>query len=69
VTLASWINLQQQNVIAYIQAENRILKNKLKGKRIRFSDDEEIGATDGPVACRERLGRLLLSGDSDRETA
>ncbi len=34
VTLAGWINRQQQVVIAYIQVENRVLKNKLKGKRI-----------------------------------
>ncbi len=40
VTLAGWINRQQQDVIAYIQEENRILKNKLKGKRIRFTKDE-----------------------------
>jgi putative transposase len=40
VTLAGWINRQQQDVIAYIQEENRILKGKLKGKRIRFTDDE-----------------------------
>ena len=40
VALAGWINRQQQDVIAYIQEENRILKNKLKGKRIRFTDDE-----------------------------
>ena len=29
VALAGWINRQQQDVIAYIQEENRILKNKL----------------------------------------
>ena len=40
VTLAGWINRQQQDVISYIQEENRILKSKLKGKRIRFTDDE-----------------------------
>ncbi len=40
MTLAGWINRQQQDVIVYIQEENRILKNKLKGKRIRFTDDE-----------------------------
>ncbi len=40
VTLAGWINRQQQGVIAYIQEENRILKSKLKGKRLRFTDDE-----------------------------
>ena len=40
VSLAGWMNRQQQDVIAYIQEENRILKNKLKRKRIRFTDDE-----------------------------
>ena len=34
------MNRYQQNVIAYIQEENRILKYKLQGKRIRFTDDE-----------------------------
>ncbi len=37
---AAWINRQQQDVVAYIQEENRILKSKLEGKRIRFTDDE-----------------------------
>ena len=40
VTLAGWINRQQHDVIAYIQEQNRILKNKLKGKRVRFTNDE-----------------------------
>ncbi len=40
VTLAGWVNRNQQDVITYIQEENRILKSKFKGKRIRFTDDE-----------------------------
>ena len=40
VALAGWINLHQQDVIDYIQEENRILKQKLQGRRIRFADDE-----------------------------
>ena len=43
VSVAGWINRHQQDVIAYIQEENRILKHKLKGKRIRFTDDEPLG--------------------------
>ena len=34
VTLASWINRQQHDVIAYIQEENRILKSKLWGTHL-----------------------------------
>jgi transposase InsO family protein len=56
VTLAGWINRQQQDVIAYIQEENRILKGKLKGKRIRFTDDERRRlAVKGKI-----LGRKVL---------
>ena len=40
VALAGWINRHQQDAIAYSQEENRILRSKLKGKRIRFTDDE-----------------------------
>ncbi len=55
VSLAGWINRQQQDVIACIQEENRILKNKLKGKRIRFTDDERRR-----LAVKGRaLGRVL----------
>ena len=38
MTMAGWVNRNQQEVIDYIQEENRILK--LKGKRIRFTEDE-----------------------------
>ncbi len=40
VCVAGWINRHQLDVIAYLQEENKILKSKLKGKRIRFTDDE-----------------------------
>ena len=56
VTLAGWINRQQHDVIAYIQEQNRILKNKLKGKRVRFTNDERRRlAVNGKV-----LGRKVL---------
>ncbi len=56
VALAGWMNRQQQNVIAYIQEENRILKHKLKDKRIRFTDNERRRlAVKGKV-----LGRRVL---------
>ena len=38
VSVAGWINRHQLDVIAYIQEENRVLKSKLKGKRIRNAD-------------------------------
>jgi len=45
VFLAGWVNRHQLDVIAYIQEENRVLKSKLKGKRIRFTDNERPAAS------------------------
>ncbi len=39
-TLAGWMNRQQQDVIAYLVEENRVLKEQLKGKRLRLNDDQ-----------------------------
>ncbi len=53
VAMAGWVNRNQQDVVTYIQEENRILKSKLKGKRIRFTDDERRRGGEG-----EGLGDL-----------
>ena len=38
--LAGWINRHQQDVIEYLEAENRVLKEKLGKERILLSDDQ-----------------------------
>jgi hypothetical protein len=38
--LSGWMNQRQLYVIEYLKAENRMLKAKLKGRRIQFSDAE-----------------------------
>ena len=40
ISLAGWLNQQQQDVIDYLQEENRVLQQQLEGKRVRFSDDQ-----------------------------
>ena len=56
VAVAGWMNRHQQDVIAYIQEENSILKGKLKGKRIRFTDDERRRlAVKGKILGRKTL--------------
>ena len=35
---AGWVNRSQQDVIGYLQEENRILREQLGGKRLRFTD-------------------------------
>ena len=39
ISLAGWLNEQQQDVIGYLQEENRVLREQLGGKRLRFNDD------------------------------
>ena len=40
LVLAGWVNRQQQDVIDYLQEENRVLRAGLRGKRLRLSDDD-----------------------------
>ena len=44
--LTGWVNRRQQNVIEYLQEENRALREQLGGKRLLFTDRQ-----------RRRLGR------------
>lgn len=37
---AGWVNRQQLEVIEYLKEENRLLKERLSGQRIRFTDAE-----------------------------
>src|SRR5438477_10213305 len=38
--LGGWVHRHQLIVIAFLQAENRLLKERLRGKRTRFTDAE-----------------------------
>ena len=40
VALAGWMNQHQQDAVAYLREENRVLREQLKGKRLRFTDDQ-----------------------------
>src|SRR4029453_7888791 len=37
---AGWVHRQQLMVLAFLQGENRLLKERLRGRRIRFTDAE-----------------------------
>jgi hypothetical protein len=39
-TFAGWVNRQQAEAIEYLREENRVLKEQLRGKRLRLSDDQ-----------------------------
>jgi len=54
---AVWLNRQQKEVIDYLREENRLLKQKLGGRRIQFSEAERRR-----LAIRAKaLGRKVLS--------
>lgn len=38
MVVAGWVGRHQQEVIEYLQAENRLLLDQLGGKRLRFTD-------------------------------
>ncbi len=56
IILASWVNRQQHEIIAYLRCENQVLREKLGKKRILLNDDQRRRlAVKGKV-----LGRKLL---------
>ena len=56
VTLAGWVNRHQQQVIEYLVEENRVLRQQVKGRRVRLTDDQRRRL---PVKG-QRLGRRVL---------
>ena len=39
---AGWVHRHQLIVIEFLQAENRLLKERLRGRRIRFTEAERV---------------------------
>src|SRR5262245_16503066 len=64
--LAGWLQRQQQQVITYLQAENRILKGKLQGHRLRLTDTERrrLAALAYPLG-RKRLREIATLATPD----
>src|SRR5216684_1184118 len=54
---AGWVNRHQLDVIDYLQEENRVLKERLGGKRIQFTDAERRRLARKAYA----LGRKVLN--------
>ena len=68
VAVAGWIQRDQQAAIVYLLEENRVLKARLRGMKLRFTDDERrrlavkgiAGITPGPdSAFMMQVGRNL----------
>src|SRR2546423_4121579 len=57
ISIAGWMNRHQQQVIDYLVEENRVLREQIGRRRIRFSDDQRRRLA---VKAKE-LGRKLLA--------
>jgi len=58
LTLAGWVNRHQQHVIDYLVEENRVLREQLRGRRVRLTDDQRCrlagkGRRLGPRVLRQ----------------
>ena len=57
ISIAGWMNQQQQQAIDYLREENRVLREQLGGRRLRFTDDQRRRL----AAQAKGLGRRALS--------
>ena len=57
VAIAGWIQREQQAAIVYLLEENRVLKTRLRGRKLRFTDDERRRL----AVKGKALGRKLLA--------
>jgi putative transposase len=55
-SLAGWMSQQQQDVIDYLQGENRVLREQLGNRRLRLNDDQRGRLS---VKAKKRGWRVL----------
>jgi len=56
VAVSGWMNQRQLEVIDYLREENRVLREQLGGRRLRFTDDQRRRL----AAAAKGIGRKLL---------
>src|SRR5215471_6640955 len=56
VSMAGWLNQKQQHVIGYLVEENRVLREQIGCRRLRFNDDQRRRL----AAKAKKLGRRIL---------
>src|SRR6476620_7490032 len=57
VAVGGWMNQHQLQIIDYLREENRVLREQLGGRRVRFNDDQRRRL----AAKAKGLGRRLLA--------
>jgi putative transposase len=57
IAVAGWMNQHQLQTIEYLREENRVLREQLGGRRLRFNNDQRRRL----AAKAQGLGRKLLA--------
>ena len=57
IAIAGWMNQHQQQVVEYLFEENRVLREQIGGRRMRFNDDQRRRL----AVKAKTLGRKLLA--------
>jgi hypothetical protein len=57
ISIAGWMNQRQQQVIEYLVEENRVLREQIGDRRMRFTDDQRCRL----AAKAKKLGRKILA--------
>jgi hypothetical protein len=55
--VAGWMNQHQRHVIEYLMEENRVLREQIGNRRLRFSDDQRRRL----AAKAKKIGRKRLA--------
>jgi hypothetical protein len=50
IAIAGWMNQRQQQMIEYLREENRVLREQLGERRLRFNDDQRRRLASAPKA-------------------
>ena len=58
ISIAGWMNQQQQQAIEYLREENNVLREQLGGRRLRFTDEQRRRL----AVKAKRLGHRALAG-------
>jgi len=59
IAIAGWMNQHQQQVIEYLLEENRVLREQIGSRRMRFNDDQRRRlAVKAKTLGRKLLGRI-----------
>jgi hypothetical protein len=58
IAVAGWMNQRQLRMIDYLRAENRVLREQLGGRRVRFNDDQRrrLAAKAKGIGCLPGIG-------------